>query len=55
MKPSAIPSGRIVSVSGHSNHIYNQSLLATMIKRYGRQKVEAIVRGWAANNPTPHQ
>jgi iron(III) transport system substrate-binding protein len=35
-----------------SNHIYNQSLLATMIKRYGEAKVEAIVRGWVANNPT---
>jgi len=35
-----------------SNHIYNQSLLATMIKRYGEEKVEAIVRGWVANNPT---
>jgi iron(III) transport system substrate-binding protein len=34
-----------------SNHIYNQSLLATMIKRYGEEKVEAIVRGWVANNP----
>jgi iron(III) transport system substrate-binding protein len=35
-----------------SSHIYNQSLLATMIKRYGEAKVEAIVRGWVANNPT---
>jgi len=35
-----------------SNHVYNQSLLATMIKRYGEAKVEAIVRGWVANNPT---
>src|SRR5215468_9343350 len=35
-----------------SNHIYNQSLLATMIKRFGEPKVEAIVRGWVANNPT---
>jgi iron(III) transport system substrate-binding protein len=35
-----------------SNHIYNQSLLATMIKRYGEEKVEAIVRGWVANHPT---
>jgi len=35
-----------------SSHIYNQSLLATMIKRYGEDKVEAIVRGWVANNPT---
>src|SRR5262245_39759595 len=35
-----------------SNHIYNQSLLAAMIKRFGEPKVEAIVRGWVANNPT---
>ena len=35
-----------------SNHIYNQSLLATMIKRFGEAKVETIVRGWVANNPT---
>src|SRR2546427_1728523 len=34
-----------------SNHIYNQSLLATMIKRFGEAKVEAIVHGWVANNP----
>jgi iron(III) transport system substrate-binding protein len=34
-----------------SNHIYNQSLLATMIKHFGETKVEAIVRGWVANNP----
>jgi iron(III) transport system substrate-binding protein len=35
-----------------SNHVYNQSLLATMIKRFGEAKVEAIVQGWVANNPT---
>jgi len=35
-----------------SNHIYNQSLLATMIKRFGEATVEAMVRGWVANNPT---
>ena len=35
-----------------SNHIYNQSLLATMIKRFGEAPVEAMVRGWVANNPT---
>jgi iron(III) transport system substrate-binding protein len=34
-----------------SNHIYNQSLLATMIKHFGETKVEDIVRGWVANNP----
>jgi iron(III) transport system substrate-binding protein len=35
-----------------STHIYNQSLIATMIKRSGEAKAEAIVRGWVANNPT---
>lgn len=35
-----------------SSHIYNQSLLATQIKRHGEEKVEAMVRGWVANNPT---
>jgi iron(III) transport system substrate-binding protein len=35
-----------------SSHIYNQSLLATMIKRYGEPRTEAIVRGWVANQPT---
>jgi iron(III) transport system substrate-binding protein len=35
-----------------STHIYNQSLLATMIKRYGEAKAESIVKGWVANNPT---
>lgn len=35
-----------------STHIYNQSLLATMIKRYGEARAEAVVRGWVANNPT---
>lgn len=35
-----------------SSHIYNQSLLATMIKRYGEPRVEETVRGWVANNPT---
>ena len=35
-----------------STHIYNQSLIATMIKRYGEAKTETIVKGWVANNPT---
>ena len=35
-----------------STHIYNQSLIATMIKRYGEPRTEAIVRGWVANKPT---
>jgi iron(III) transport system substrate-binding protein len=34
-----------------SSYIYNQSLLATMIKRHGETRTEAIVRGWAANDP----
>ena len=35
-----------------SGYIYNQSFLATMIKRHGEAKTESIVRGWVANNPT---
>ena len=35
-----------------SGYVYNQSFLATMIKRQGEPKVEAVVRGWAANTPT---
>jgi iron(III) transport system substrate-binding protein len=34
-----------------SSHIYNQSLLATMIKRHGEARTESIVRGWVANSP----
>jgi iron(III) transport system substrate-binding protein len=34
-----------------SGHIYNQSLLATMIKRHGEAKVESVVKGWVANQP----
>jgi iron(III) transport system substrate-binding protein len=34
-----------------SGYIYNQSFLATMIKRHGEPKVESVVRGWVANNP----
>jgi iron(III) transport system substrate-binding protein len=34
-----------------SGYIYNQSLLATMIKRHGEAKTESIVRGWVANQP----
>ncbi|MBI2158782.1 MAG: extracellular solute-binding protein [Candidatus Rokubacteria bacterium] len=34
-----------------SSHVYNQSLLATMIKRHGESRVEATVRGWVANQP----
>jgi iron(III) transport system substrate-binding protein len=35
-----------------SAHIYNQSLLATMIKRHGEPWTETVVRGWVANQPT---
>ena len=34
-----------------SGYIYNQSLLATMIKRHGEARTEEIVRGWAQNQP----
>jgi iron(III) transport system substrate-binding protein len=34
-----------------SGYIYNQSLLATMIKRNGEPKTEEAVRAWAANQP----
>ena len=35
-----------------STYIYNQSFIATMIKRQGEPKTEAVVKGWVANNPT---
>jgi iron(III) transport system substrate-binding protein len=35
-----------------SGYIYNQSLLATMIKRHGEPRTEQIVKGWVANQPT---
>jgi iron(III) transport system substrate-binding protein len=34
-----------------SGYIYNQSLIATMIKRHGEPRAEEIVKGWAANQP----
>jgi iron(III) transport system substrate-binding protein len=34
-----------------SGYIYNQSLIATMIRRYGEPRTEEIVKGWAANQP----
>jgi iron(III) transport system substrate-binding protein len=34
-----------------SSYIYTQSLLATLIKRHGEGRAEAIVRGWVANQP----
>ncbi len=35
-----------------STHIYNQSMIATWIKRYGEPRVEQILKGWVANAPT---
>jgi iron(III) transport system substrate-binding protein len=35
-----------------SGYIYNQSLVATFIKRHGEPKTEEIVKGWVANQPT---
>jgi iron(III) transport system substrate-binding protein len=35
-----------------SSYIYNQSMLATLIKRHGEPRAEEIVRGWVANRPT---
>ncbi len=35
-----------------SAYVYNQSFLATMIKRSGEARVEQVVKGWVANNPT---
>jgi iron(III) transport system substrate-binding protein len=34
-----------------SSYIYNQSMLATLIKRHGEPRTEEIVRGWVANQP----
>jgi iron(III) transport system substrate-binding protein len=34
-----------------SGYVYNQSLLATLIKRHGEARTEQIVRGWAQNQP----
>ena len=34
-----------------SSYIYNQSMLATLIKRHGEPRAEEIVRGWVANRP----
>jgi iron(III) transport system substrate-binding protein len=34
-----------------SNYIYSQSFLATLIKRHGEPRVEAMVRAWVANSP----
>ncbi len=34
-----------------SSYIYNQSMVATLIKRHGEPRAEEIVRGWAANQP----
>jgi iron(III) transport system substrate-binding protein len=34
-----------------SSYIYNQSMIATLIKRHGEPRAEEIVRGWVANQP----
>ena len=34
-----------------SGYIYNQSLVATFIKRHGEPRTEAILKGWVANDP----
>ena len=34
-----------------SAHVYNQSLLAALIKRHGEPKAEETVRAWVANQP----
>jgi len=34
-----------------SGYIYNQSLLATMIKRHGEPRTEEIARSWVTNQP----
>jgi iron(III) transport system substrate-binding protein len=34
-----------------SSYIYNQSMLATLIKRHGESRTEEVVRGWVANQP----
>ncbi len=36
-----------------SKKVYNQSLVALMIQRYGEAKTEEIVRGWVANLAAP--
>ncbi|CAN5428199.1 Fe(3+) ABC transporter substrate-binding protein [soil metagenome] len=35
-----------------SSNLYNQSLLASLIKQYGEPATEKMVRGWIANAPT---
>jgi iron(III) transport system substrate-binding protein len=35
-----------------SSYIYNQSMLATLVKRHGEARTEEIVKGWVANQPT---
>jgi iron(III) transport system substrate-binding protein len=35
-----------------SGYIYNQSLVATFIKRHGEPKTEEMLRRWVANQPT---
>jgi iron(III) transport system substrate-binding protein len=35
-----------------STHVYNQSLIAAMIKRQGEPQTEEMLKGWVANQPT---
>ena len=35
-----------------SGYIYNQSLVATFIKRHGEPRTEEMLKGWVANQPT---
>ena len=35
-----------------SGYIYNQSLVATFIKRHGEPRTEEVLKGWVANQPT---
>jgi iron(III) transport system substrate-binding protein len=35
-----------------SSYIYNQSMLATLLKRHGEARTEEVVKGWVANQPT---
>ena len=35
-----------------SGYIYNQSLVATFIKRHGEPKTEEMIKAWVANQPT---
>lgn len=36
-----------------SENVYNQSLVATMIKNYGSQKTDSMLKGWVSNLAAP--